>query len=162
MWFTAVVWHVLLSLFWRSFVYRIKTTWTQCFCWKQKYDFMSFTSGHWRAQRESGKPISRAGTETSEAAVTSQHVVLFSYHVTRCGLWAAHFPPLISARLPVHHMNMASHFNLYFLNVYIVEIPTLPWLISHGSKKKSSRQRANMTHLLNFRSKDKILRFEIM
>ncbi len=31
-----------------------------------------------------------------------------------CGLCAAHFPPLIFARLPVHHMNTASHSKLVF------------------------------------------------
>lgn len=31
-----------------------------------------------------------------------------------CGLWAAYFPRHISARLPVHHMNMASQSKLVF------------------------------------------------
>lgn len=63
---------------------------------------------------ESGKPISSAGQKPPrwQWLVT----VYFSFCIMWpcCGLWAAFFPPLIFARLPVHHMNTASHSKLVF------------------------------------------------
>lgn len=63
---------------------------------------------------ESGKPISSAGQKPLrwQWLVT----VHFSFCIMWpcCGLWAAFFPPLIFARLPVHHMNTASHSKLVF------------------------------------------------
>lgn len=61
---------------------------------------------------ESGRPIFEQKPPGLQWLVTAYFS--FSSCDPCCGLCAAHFPPLISARLPVHHMNRASHFKLVF------------------------------------------------
>lgn len=93
----------------------------------------------WHALCESGKPISSAGTETSEAAVTWRCVVLFSCHVTHVVVCEQLIFLLIFLQdfLSITWTWQAI-LNLYFLNVYTLENPCallihIRWLKSEQS-----------------------------
>ena len=119
--------------------------------WKQKYDFTSVllsavTTCLRLAFCESGKPISSKCGDRNRRSCSALSTCssLFVSCDPCCGLWAAYFPPHISARLPVHHMNIANYSELVFpVCVNITEKPRallnhIRWNVSSQTQVGSS------------------------